>query len=54
VVRLVERAREKIKIFVAVSTFRYMIRSGRVSPLKGFIASALNLKPIVAVQLERT
>ena len=52
IVRLVETEREKIKIFVAVSTFRYMIRSGRVSPLKGFIASALNLKPIVSLDSE--
>lgn len=52
VARLAETEREKIKIFVAVSTFRYMIRSGRVSPLKGFIASALNLKPIVSLDGE--
>ncbi len=52
IVRLVEAEREKIKIFVAVSTFRYMIRSGRVSPLKGFIASSLNLKPIVSLDGE--
>ncbi len=49
VIQLVEAEREKIKIFVAVSTFRYMIRSGRVSPLKGIIASVLNLKPIVSL-----
>ena len=50
--KLVEEEIKKIKIFVAVSTFKYMIRSGRVSPLKGLIANTLNLKPIVSLDAE--
>ncbi|MBN2619017.1 MAG: DegV family EDD domain-containing protein, partial [Spirochaetales bacterium] len=41
--------KSKIKIYVSVNTFKYMVKGGRVSPLKGFIASALNLKPIVSL-----
>lgn len=39
----------KARILVSVSSLRYMVKGGRVSPLKGFLASALNLKPIVSV-----
>ena len=34
---------------VSVRTLDYMVRGGRVSPLKGALAKALNLKPIVSV-----
>lgn len=34
---------------VSVRTLRYMVRGGRVSPLRGWLAKALNLKPIVSV-----
>ena len=39
----------KTRIFVAVSSLKYMVRGGRVSPLKGFLATALNLRPIVSL-----
>ena len=39
----------KARILVSVPSLRYMVKGGRVSPLKGFLASALNLKPIVSV-----
>lgn len=40
---------DKTDILVDVNTLKYMVRGGRVSPLKGFLASALNLKPIVSL-----
>ncbi|HUX11415.1 MAG TPA: DegV family protein [Spirochaetia bacterium] len=39
----------KARIFVSVTNLRYMVKGGRVSPLKGQIARLLNLKPIVSV-----
>lgn len=42
----------KASIFVSVQTLKYMVRGGRVSPLKGKIAKLLNLKPIVSVDGE--
>ncbi len=39
----------KARIFVSVATFKYMVRGGRVSALKGFIATLINLKPIVSL-----
>ena len=35
------------KILVGVRTLKYMVRSGRVSPMAGAVARLLNLKPIV-------
>jgi DegV family protein with EDD domain len=46
---LAEELRDRIKIFVSVKTFKYMVKGGRVSPFKGFIAKMLNLKPIVSL-----
>lgn len=40
------------KIFVSVPTLKYIVRSGRVSPFKGFIASALDLKPVIVLNEE--
>lgn len=44
-----EELKTRIKIFVSVSTFKFMVRGGRVSPIKGFLAAALNLKPIISL-----
>ena len=43
---------EKTDILVDVNTLKYMVRGGRVSPLKGLLAMALNLKPIVSLDAE--
>jgi DegV family protein with EDD domain len=39
----------KTKILVDVQTLDYMVRGGRVSPLKGLLAKVLNLKPIISL-----
>ena len=49
---LAENLRERVKIYVSLSTFKFMVKGGRVSPLKGFIASVLNLKPIVTLDAQ--
>jgi len=40
---------DKARILVSVTSLRYMVKGGRVSPLKGRLAALLNLKPIVSV-----
>jgi DegV family protein with EDD domain len=42
----------KARILVSVKSLDYMVRGGRVSPLKGLAAKLLNLKPIVSVDGE--
>ncbi len=40
------------KIFVSVKTLKYMVKGGRVSPLKGMLARLMNVKPIVSMDSE--
>ncbi|MDC7223307.1 MAG: DegV family protein [Spirochaetales bacterium] len=50
--RIAEELRGRIKIFVSVKTFKYMVRGGRVSRIKGLIGRVLNVKPIVSLDGE--
>ncbi len=52
VVRCVEASRDKARIWVSVQNLKYMVKGGRVSPLKGVMGRLLNLKPIVSVDTE--
>jgi DegV family protein with EDD domain len=45
-----ERALPNSRILVGVRTLKYMVRSGRVSPMAGAVANLLNLKPIVSLR----
>jgi len=40
---------DKNLILVNPKTMKYFVRGGRVSPVKGFIANLVNLKPIISV-----
>ncbi len=42
----------KSHLRVTVPTLKYIVRSGRVSPFKGFIAKLLDLKPVIAIDQE--
>jgi len=42
----------KSKILVDVQTMKYLVRSGRVSNVKGFVAKILNIKPIITLDEE--
>jgi uncharacterized protein len=48
-VSLIEEWKEKSMVRVSVKTLKYIIRSGRVSPLKSYIAKMLDLKPVIAI-----
>lgn len=48
----VEEIKKNTYIYVSVDNFDYMVRGGRVSPLKGKLGSLLNLKPIVSLDKE--
>jgi DegV family protein with EDD domain len=52
VVQTIESSIHKANILVSVRTLDYMVRGGRVSPLKGMLAKLMNLKPIVSVDAE--
>ena len=52
VVRAVDEYSQKAEILVSVRTLEFLVRGGRVKPLDGALARALNLKPIVSVDAE--
>jgi DegV family protein with EDD domain len=42
----------KTKLWADIRTLKYMVRGGRVSPLKGLLAGLLNIKPIISLDGE--
>jgi DegV family protein with EDD domain len=49
VVNMAEKWSDHVRIFVSVKTIKYLVKSGRVSAVKGFIARLLNINPIVSI-----
>jgi DegV family protein with EDD domain len=52
---VMEQAQEwiaKTRLWVDIATLKYMVRGGRISPMKGLLARLLNLKPIVTLDEE--
>lgn len=52
IVEEINKTKNNIRTFVAVNTLKYFVKGGRVSPLKGVLAKAMNLKPIVSMDCE--
>ena len=52
VARVAEDAAARTRAFVAVPTLEHLVRGGRVSPLKGLIARALRLLPVLTISPE--
>ena len=50
--RSMEEWKSKSMVRVSVTTLKYIVRSGRVSPLKSFVAKMLDLKPAIAIDQE--
>jgi len=49
---ILDKAEEWVKktnILTDIDSLKYMVKGGRVSPLQGFVAKMINLKPIVSV-----
>jgi hypothetical protein len=52
IVKAIELWKKRTHMLVTSTTVKYMVRSGRLSPMKGFIANALKIKPVVLVNEE--
>jgi len=50
IIALLEKIKEKIRIFATLDVFKYLYRSGRVPALKALLGSTLNIKPILTIQ----
>ena len=53
IVQLLERVRSAVDILYTIATLKYLVHGGRISHLKGLLASMLNIKPIIAVEKEK-
>ncbi|MDP2915405.1 MAG: DegV family protein [Candidatus Aminicenantes bacterium] len=49
IARTIEAAVPKTQLLVDVATMKYLVRSGRVSPVKGWIGRLLKVKPIITL-----
>lgn len=45
-------ASQRTRLFIAVPTLEHLVRGGRVSPLRGFIANLLGLLPVLTISPE--
>lgn len=50
IVAMLERLRTETRAMFTLVTMKYLIHGGRISHLKGLLASVLNIKPIIAVE----
>jgi DegV family protein with EDD domain len=49
---VLSRVREQVKFFFTLDTLKYLIHGGRISHIKGLMASLLNIRPIITVSPE--
>lgn len=49
IVRLCGEWVGKTRLLVDIATLKYLVRGGRISPMKGLVARLLNLKPIITL-----
>jgi hypothetical protein len=52
ITKSLEQWRENAKIYVSVKNLKYMIKGGRVSKPRGFIANTLGLNPVISIDEE--
>ncbi|MBM3130769.1 MAG: DegV family protein [Chloroflexi bacterium] len=50
IVAALDQKRARVRLYLTLATLKYAQMSGRISHLQGFIASLLNVKPIIALQ----
>lgn len=52
IIARLERLRPYTRIFIHLPTLKYLVRSGRLNPVKGIIGTLLNLKPVLSMNPE--
>jgi DegV family protein with EDD domain len=54
VARIAKEASGRARLFIAAPTLEHLVRGGRVSPLKGFVAKLFGLLPVLTLSPEGT
>lgn len=49
---LADSLSRKTELLVDIRTLKYMVKGGRVSPMKGLLARLLNIKPIITLDMQ--
>jgi DegV family protein with EDD domain len=52
IMKMLENAREEVNGMYTLPVLKYLIHGGRISHIKGLVASLLNIKPIITVDKE--
>lgn len=52
IVKSVEELKKKVQVFVSLKTMKNLVRSGRISQLKGWLARFLNVRPVITINEE--
>ena len=51
--KILEETREKMTIYIGLSTLKYLKKGGRITPAAAAIGTVLNLKPVLQIQGEK-
>ena len=51
--KILEETREKMTIYIGLSTLEYLKKGGRITPAAAAIGTVLNLKPVLQIQGEK-
>lgn len=49
IVSMIQKWSDEVRLFISVSTMKFLVKGGRVSAIKGLIARMLNVNPIVTI-----
>jgi DegV family protein with EDD domain len=53
IVQMLDRVRSAVDTIYTIATLKYLVHGGRISHIKGLLASMLNIKPIIGVEKEK-
>ncbi len=53
ILEMMERIRAAVDTLYTLATLKYLIHGGRISHIKGLLASVLNIKPLIYVEKEK-
>jgi DegV family protein with EDD domain len=53
ILQMLDRVRSAVDTIYTIATIKYLVHGGRISHIKGLLASVLNIKPIISVEKEK-
>jgi DegV family protein with EDD domain len=53
ILQMLDRVRSAVDTIYTLATIKYLVHGGRISHIKGLLASVLNIKPIISVEKQK-